>query len=59
MSAQAAAKAREPKDDSMTSRTGNQDQYTVILSARMQIWSEVIIAELLNLLEKRRYDSCK
>lgn len=28
------------------------------LSATLQIWRQVIIAELLNLLEKRRYDAC-
>ena len=59
MSAQAAAKAPEPKDDAMMSMTPKRKQRAVSLSGSLRIWRQVAIAELLNLLEKRRYDSCK
>ena len=56
MSAQATAKAADPEDDSTMASPGGDKPN---LAARLRIWRQVIIAEILNLLEKRRYDACK
>lgn len=57
MAAQAVAKASDPKSDLLKSREAVSGRFSV--SASLRTWEEVIIAELLNLLEKRRYDACK
>jgi hypothetical protein len=59
MSTQALARAPEPKDDSLKSTKPTREKRYYRLSASLRIWRQVIIAELLNLLEKRRYDACK
>jgi hypothetical protein len=59
MSTQALARAPEPKDDGLKSSKPIRDGRNYSLSASFGIWRQVIIAELLNLLEKRRYDACK
>lgn len=59
MSAQALARAPEPKDDGLKSTQPNPEKRDSNLSTSFGIWRQVIIAELLNLLEKRRYDACK
>ena len=57
MSAQASAKAPEPKDDTQRSSKLDQTEAKIHLFARLRVWRQVLIAELLNLLEKRRYDA--
>jgi hypothetical protein len=59
MAAQAVAKAPEPKGYPLKSTEPIEEEGKLALSARLRTWGEVIIAELLNLLEKRRYDACK
>jgi hypothetical protein len=59
MSAQALAKAPEPNDDASHPDKPIRESNNVSLSASLGIWRQVVIAELLNLLEKRRYDACK
>jgi hypothetical protein len=57
MSVQASAKAPIPEDDALR-RDKAPDGDKLSLSSSLRIWPQVIIAELLNLLEKRRYDAC-
>jgi hypothetical protein len=59
MSAQASAKAPVPKNDALQATQPAPEESKVDLSATLRIWRQVIIAEVLNLLEKRRYDACK
>jgi hypothetical protein len=59
MAAQAVAKAPEAKEYPLKSAEPIEEGSQIALSARLRTWREVIIAELLNLLEKRRYDACK
>jgi hypothetical protein len=57
MPVQASAKAPLPEDHGLSSdKTFSEGKLS--LSASLRIWPQVIIAELLNLLEKRRYDAC-
>ena len=57
MPLQASAKAPIPEDDVWRRDKATCDD-KMSLSAGLRIWPQVIIAELLNLLEKRRYDAC-
>ena len=57
MSVQASAKAPVPENDVLRRNKAPGDD-KLSLSASLRIWPQVIIAELLNLLEKRRYDAC-
>jgi hypothetical protein len=57
MSVQASAKAPVPVEDALQSDKTSGDVKRS-LSSNLRIWPQVIIAELLNLLEKRRYDVC-
>jgi hypothetical protein len=59
MSAQALAKAPVPKDGALQIAKSAPEENKLNLSPSLQVWRQVIIAELLNLLEKRRYDACK
>jgi hypothetical protein len=59
MSTQALARAPEPKDDGLKSSNPIHEKRNYSLSTSLRIWRQVLIAELLNLLEKRRYDACK
>jgi hypothetical protein len=59
MLTQAWAKAPETNDDALQVRKPTREESKVSLSTSLRIWRQVIIAELLNLLEKRRYDACK
>jgi hypothetical protein len=58
MSTQALARAPESKDDGLKSSKPIRDDRNHSLSTNLRIWRQVLIAELLNLLEKRRYDAC-
>jgi hypothetical protein len=57
MSVQASAKAPIPEGDASRRDKASSDD-KLRLSASLRMWPQVIIAELLNLLEKRRYDAC-
>jgi hypothetical protein len=56
MSVQASAKAPVPEGVWRGDKPADDDKLS--LSSSLRIWPQVIIAELLNLLEKRRYDAC-
>jgi hypothetical protein len=56
MSVQASAKAPVPEDVWRGDKPPDDDEQNLFSSLR--IWPQVIIAELLNLLEKRHYDAC-
>jgi hypothetical protein len=58
MAAQAAAKALKDNGDPLKPISTSQQQRSRDLSTSLRTWREVLIGELLNLLEKRRYDAC-
>jgi hypothetical protein len=59
MSAQASAKAPIRGDEALRSEVETDEDRNPNWSSSLRVWRQVVIAELLNLLEKRRYDACK
>jgi hypothetical protein len=57
MSAQGSVKAPEMSGTELRARKEGRSKEASLGSSSWKVWKEVLIAELLNVLERRRYDA--